>query len=186
MQYFSFSQTDFYTEDCSWMNKYEITVQQAQYSCKAGWSELPCITSYLNMGCCAASQDWYSTSEQNASTCQHEEKIRGWIPWPWMLCPAVCLGSAVLPETSPGEKLLRTPLLRFTQVYYKLVVRVCPQSSFTTSAVPAGARSSQDWIGGLKSYACSQWQRAFWSMKVCIAHVLPWSTRPACTLRAPL
>lgn len=35
---FLFSQTDFYIEDCSWRNKKEITVEEAQYYCK--WATL--------------------------------------------------------------------------------------------------------------------------------------------------
>lgn len=96
----------------------------------------PSITSYLKMGNCAALQDWYWTRERNASTCQREEKRRGWMQWPQALCPAVCHGGVVLPEVFLGKQLPRSPL-HFSRLYCKLVTRMRPQSIFTIPAVPA-------------------------------------------------
>lgn len=62
-----------------------------------------------NCMCCKTGQ-WYWTRQCSDSTSQREEKSRGWMQWPRVQCPLVCLGTARgFPELTASKSF--TPFL---------------------------------------------------------------------------
>lgn len=115
-----------------------------------------------------------STAVSSSSTCQGQRKVGNGCSD--LKCCAL-LFALVLPEVSLGKQHPRAPF-HFSWVFWKLVTRMRPQSGFTIPAVPVTGSGCLEWC------TCSWFKRAFWSVEIWIAYVLPWSSRPACTLCA--